>query len=121
SPPCPPTLSLAGAPCPAPFAWLTRCRSFASAARMLLALELGLALLEERLRPFAPVFGARDQAEDRRLVVLRLRERHLQPLVHRLEDVAHGDRRLRGQRRRQLPRFRHQLSGRDAETHQAEP
>ena len=35
------------------------------------------------------------------------------PLLHRLEDVADRDRRLGGQRRRELLRFRHQLRARE--------
>src|SRR5438874_876059 len=93
SPPGPSTRSRAGAPGPAPFAWLTRFRSFASAARILLPFELGLALLEKRRRALAHVIGARDEAEERRLEDLGLGERHLEPLVDRLEDVADRDRR----------------------------
>ena len=60
--------------------------------------NVGLALLEKRARAFAHVVGRRDEAEERRLVVLRVGERHLEAAGDGVEDVAHGDRRLRRQR-----------------------
>ena len=40
-------------------------------------------------------------------------ERHLDAVVDRVDDVAHRDRRLPGERVRERAGFRHQLGGRD--------
>src|SRR5262249_26279380 len=53
-----------------------------------LALELGRTLLEERPRAFLHVLGRADEAEERRLEILGLREVHLEPGAHRLEGEA---------------------------------
>ena len=71
-----------------------------------------LALLEERRGAFLAVVGRGDGAEERGLEELALRERHVEPLIHRLDDVADGDRGFRGERLRQLRGRGHQLGGR---------
>src|SRR3954471_200326 len=88
---------------PAPGPALARLPSF----------EVGFALLEKRLRALAHVLGARDQAEERRLEDLRLRERHLETLMDAFEDVADRDGRLARKRGRQLLRLGHQVGGGD--------
>ena len=65
------------------------------------------------MRSLTHVLGARDQTEQRRLEDLRLRERHLDALVDRFQDVADRDRRLGRERRGELLRLRHQVRGRD--------
>ena len=76
----------------------------AEALTHLLALELRLALFQERARPLAHVCGRRDEAEQRRLVDLCLVERHLEAAVDRFDDVLHRDGRFGGELRGQLLR-----------------
>src|SRR5690606_19395891 len=63
----------------------------------LAALELRLALLKERARTLAHVVGRRHQPEQRRLVDLRVCQRHVGAAMHGVDDVARGDGRLRRQ------------------------
>src|SRR5437762_1442099 len=57
-----------------------------------LALEPGGPLLEEGLRPLLHVLGRADEAEQRRLLVLRLVQAHLQAVVDRVEREAQRQR-----------------------------
>ena len=70
-----------------------------------LPLPDGLALFEERLGAFFHVGRRGDRAEQRRLEELARRERAVESLMHRFEDVAHRDRRLRREHVRDLLRF----------------
>src|SRR3954468_24223821 len=92
-----------------------------SCPRKSTSFEFGFALLEKRLCALAHVLGAGDQAEERRLEDLRLRERHLETLVDRFEDVSDRDRRLGGKRGRELLRLGHQVGGGDHAINQSEP
>src|SRR3954464_15159190 len=96
---------------PAPGPALARLPSF----------EVRFALLEKRLRALAHVLGARDQAEERRLEDLRLRERLFETLMNALEDVADRDRRLGRKRGRQLLRLGHQVGPGNDASDQPEP
>ena len=87
----------------------------------LLSLELGFALLEKGPGSLAHVLGAGNQTEQRGLVRLRLGKRHLQPSVDRIDDVAHRDRGLRGERGRELPGFRHQIRHRHDTVDEPQP
>src|SRR4051812_46554828 len=92
-----------------------------SCPRNLTSFEFGFALFEKRLRALAHVLGARDQAEERRLEDLRLRERHLETFMDGFEDVADRDRRLARKRGRQLLRLAHQVGGWDHVVDQPQP
>src|SRR5437879_8506340 len=82
------------------------------------ALELRLALLQKRRRALAHVFGGGDEAEQRRFVLARFGERHLDAFVHSADDVSHGDRRARGKLRGERAGFRHQFRGCDDSIHE---
>src|SRR4029450_1733864 len=84
-------------------------------------LELGLPLREKRRRAFAHVVGRRHQAEERRFVLTRLGERHLESLVHGVDDLAERDRRAPRQLARPGARLRHQLGRRHDAIDETDP